>query len=203
MDEQNNVNPIGNSGNSNSVGDNNVNPTMENSNYSSNSNSTNNTVYEATPINNDSTNSNVNGASKESPHALNIVSLIFGILSLVCCCLIKIGFICAIVAVITGILGRKHPGKGLGTAGMVCGIIAIVLKVILVFVIIKVFNTAMGTLPGIFEQVRSAVESGSGAVNIESGDIEKILEEISNFDGIDSFKRIFGELLEGGLSRSM
>ncbi len=37
---------------------------------------------------------------------------------------------CAVLAIIFGVLGRKKGGKGMGTAGLVLGIISVVLMII-------------------------------------------------------------------------
>lgn len=62
---------------------------------------------------------------------MSIASLILGILSLVLFCFWYISLPCAIVAIILGAIGRKKGGKGMGTAGIVLGAIAIVLVVVI------------------------------------------------------------------------
>lgn len=72
-----------------------------------------------------------------------IASMILGILSLLCCCVSAFSLICAIVAIILGIVGiyNKYDGKGMAIAGIVMGSISLV-----VFVIIIVFVGSAGLL---------------------------------------------------------
>lgn len=76
-------------------------------------------------------NYNVAEEKKESK-ALEICSLVFGILSIVCCCCYGIfgivGLVLSIVALATG---KK---SGLSIAGLVCSIIGIVCTIILLWI---------------------------------------------------------------------
>lgn len=62
---------------------------------------------------------------------MSIASLILGIVSLVLFCLWYLSLPCAIIAIILGVMGRKKGGKGMATAGIVLGAIAIVLVVVI------------------------------------------------------------------------
>lgn len=57
----------------------------------------------------------------------NITSMILGIISVVCFCWWYVSVPCAIIAIIFSVAGKKDAGKGMGTAGMILGIIALVL----------------------------------------------------------------------------
>ena len=62
----------------------------------------------------------------------SIASMVLGIVSLVCCCIWYISIPCSILAIVFSIVGKKKGGKGMATAGLVLGIIAIALYVLLV-----------------------------------------------------------------------
>lgn len=62
---------------------------------------------------------------------MSIASLILGIISLVLFCFWYLSLPCAIIAIILGVMGRKKGGKGMATAGIVLGAIAIVLVVVI------------------------------------------------------------------------
>ena len=72
-----------------------------------------------------------NNTPVEENKGLSIASLILGIVSLVLFCFWYISLPCAIVAIILGIIGRKKGGKGMGTAGIVLGAIALVIVVVI------------------------------------------------------------------------
>ena len=74
-----------------------------------------------------------NGGMPQEPkqsNALAIVSLVCGILSIVCCyCTMGITIIPAIVAIICGAIAlKKVQSKGLSIAGLICGIIGLLLS---------------------------------------------------------------------------
>jgi hypothetical protein len=69
-------------------------------------------------------------AKKESS-GFSLAAMILGIFSVVCCCLTPVSLICAILAIVFSIFGRRQHGffNGMAMAGLVCGIIAFVLGV--------------------------------------------------------------------------
>lgn len=67
----------------------------------------------------------------EEKKGFSIASLILGIVSLVLFCFWYISLPCSIVAIVLGVIGRKKGGKGMGTAGIVLGAIALVLVVVI------------------------------------------------------------------------
>lgn len=68
---------------------------------------------------------------KPGPNGFQIASLIVGILSIVCCCWGLFSIILAIAGIILAIVGNKKGKHGVGTGGLVCSIVGLVLAVIL------------------------------------------------------------------------
>lgn len=66
-----------------------------------------------------------------------IAAMITGILSIVLCFWPLGGFALGIIGIILGMQGRKSTKKGMGTAGLVCGIIGVILTA-LVFILAMV-----------------------------------------------------------------
>ena len=67
------------------------------------------------------------GPEKPGPNACQIISLILGILSLLCCCTGLVGIAIAVVGLILAIIGNRNNKNGVGTGGLVCSIIGLVL----------------------------------------------------------------------------
>ena len=61
----------------------------------------------------------------------NIASLVLGIVSIVLWCTGYVSIICAILALIFGIIGIKKQGKGMAIGGIVTGAIAFALWILL------------------------------------------------------------------------
>ena len=70
-------------------------------------------------------------APKSERKGFNITSMILGIISVVCFCWWYVSVPCAIIAIIFSVAGKKDAGKGMGTAGMILGIIALALYVLM------------------------------------------------------------------------
>lgn len=76
------------------------------------------------------------------PKGMAVASLVLGICSLAFCIIPYIGwctgFICGVLAIIFGIIGRRSAdrgeadGRGMATAGLICGIICISLFAIVI-----------------------------------------------------------------------
>ena len=62
---------------------------------------------------------------KTERKGFNITSMILGIIALVCCCWWYVAIPCSIIAIIFAIAGKHDAGKGMGTAGLVLGIVAL------------------------------------------------------------------------------
>lgn len=72
----------------------------------------------------------------EERKGYNIVALIFGIISILTSCLVPvIPFATAIVSIIFGVLGIKKDGKGMGIAGLICSIVAMIMQLVYLFFI--------------------------------------------------------------------
>ena len=77
-------------------------------------------------------NSPYNGpVEKPGPNGFQVASLIVGILSIVCCCWGLFSIILAVAGIILAIVGNKQCKHGVGTGGLACSIIGLVLAVIL------------------------------------------------------------------------
>lgn len=62
----------------------------------------------------------------------NITSMILGIIAVVCVCWWYVSIPCSIIAIIFAIAGKHDAGKGMGTAGLILGIVALALYVLMV-----------------------------------------------------------------------
>ncbi len=89
----------------------------------------NNEQVSANPSTTGATTTNVQPDSEKK--GFNIASMVLGIVSLVAFCFWYISIPCAILAIIFGIVGRHKGGHGMGIAGLVLGIIVVVLWVLL------------------------------------------------------------------------
>ena len=56
---------------------------------------------------------------------LSIASMVLGIISIVAFCWTWVATICAILAIVFGIIGKKKGGAGMAKAGLICGIIGL------------------------------------------------------------------------------
>ena len=74
---------------------------------------------------------------------LSIASMVLGIVSLVMLCIWYVSIPCAILAIIFAIIGRKKGGKGMATAGLVLGIIALAFDILIVIFAIGVASEIM------------------------------------------------------------
>lgn len=63
---------------------------------------------------------------------MSIASLVLGIIGMViCCCHPIIGFICSVVGLVLGISGYRQSNTGLGIAGIIVCIIALLLNIVI------------------------------------------------------------------------
>lgn len=63
---------------------------------------------------------------------LSIASMVLGIVSVVTLCASYVSIVCAVLAIILGIIGRKKGGKGMAMAGLVLGIITLSIDILIV-----------------------------------------------------------------------
>jgi hypothetical protein len=124
------------------------------------------------------------GGTGESNGAA-VTSLIFGILSWIC-----LGPIAAIVAIITGVIGRKKTyQRGMATAGLWLGIINLVLSVI-----VAVAFTVMAIVGvGLFSEATKQIDSSLYDVMVTDCNISRSGVPTADFDitNLDSKTRSF------------
>lgn len=90
-----------------------------------------------------------NAAKEPEQNGLSITSLILGIASFVCMVINTwLALLCSILAIIFGAIGRKKGAKGVGTAGMVLGIVATVIVVILIIFAFSLIFSATSAIMG-------------------------------------------------------
>mgnify|MGYP005773578905 FL=1 len=88
--------------------------------------------------------------AKNEPNGLSVTSLILGIASFVCIIInIYLALLCSILAIVFGAIGRKKGAKGIGTAGMVTGIVATGINVVIIFLAFIMVFYAFGAVTGI------------------------------------------------------
>lgn len=86
-------------------------------------------------------------AVAEEKKGLSITSLILGIASFIFMFINTwVALLCSILAIVFGAIGRKKGAKGMGTAGLVLGIVAAVITVILIIVALGIVMSAMSQL---------------------------------------------------------
>lgn len=78
---------------------------------------------------------------------MSIASLVLGIVSVALCCIGWVSIICAILAIIFGVVGKKKGGQGMAKAGLILGIIALAIYV-LMWVLAMAGLAALGSFAG-------------------------------------------------------
>lgn len=80
-------------------------------------------------------------------NGLQITSLVCGVLA-ICfsCCFGVPGFILGIVGIICGVNGNKESSNGLGTAGLVCSIVGLILGFLIMVYFVAVYFMAIDEL---------------------------------------------------------
>ena len=89
------------------------------------------------------------------PKGFSVTSMVLGILSLVLLCYWPLAMICAILAIIFGVIGRKKAGKGMATAGLVLGIISICVFVLLIVCGVLLGTAILSATPEVLEELES------------------------------------------------
>lgn len=93
-----------------------------------------NTYNPVPPVNNDQ--------EPKQTNALAIVSLVLGIASIVLgCCTGWVGLVCGIAGIVCAVISKKQGKSSLGTAGLVCSIIGLVLSILIL--VLAVLGFAM------------------------------------------------------------
>lgn len=83
-----------------------------------------------------------------------IISMIAGILSVICCCFGMISIIIAIAAVVLGIISikKEEPKKGMAIAGIICGGVGLITSVVLVAAGTAIAEAIMANAPADVQQ---------------------------------------------------
>ena len=81
-----------------------------------------------------------------------IISLICGILSIICCCIGWFGLVLSITAIVLGILSinNQEDAKGMAIAGIVCGSVGLLIALVIVII------NATLSVAGILSDVNSS-----------------------------------------------
>ena len=71
----------------------------------------------------------------------SVASLVLGIFGLVCCCLGPVGLIPAVLAIVFAVISRRRLGAldGMGTAGLICGILGSLIGAYMTFEYVLMF----------------------------------------------------------------
>ena len=83
-------------------------------------------------------NRNTQGSKKEDRKGLAIAAMVLGIVSIVFCCVYWVSIICAILAIIFGIVAIKSSGKGMAISGIVTGSIGIFISLFVTIFLIGI-----------------------------------------------------------------
>ena len=78
---------------------------------------------------------------------LSIASMVLGIVAVVLCCFGWVSIICAVLAIIFGVIGKKKGGVGMAKAGLILGIIALAVYALLYIIALAGF-AALGSFAG-------------------------------------------------------
>lgn len=78
---------------------------------------------------------------------LSIASMVLGIVSIVGFCIHgSVALICAILAVVFGIIGKKKGGKGMAITGLILGIISLSIYIVIILMGATLFTAALAAL---------------------------------------------------------
>lgn len=103
---------------------------------------------------------------KQKTHAFAIVSLITGIVSLICCCTGYFGIPFAVLSIVFAIVSRRHLGyfDSMTVVGLVLGIIGLIIGVFFVLVWSTAFSdeTLWEEIQRIFEEAEGEMDTTTG-----------------------------------------
>lgn len=91
-----------------------------------------------------------NDPDENTAKVLAIVSLVAGIVSLLCCCITYVAGVAAVAAIVCGIISinKSSSYKGMAIAGIICGGVGIV-----IFGVIVILGVFASGLANLFENV--------------------------------------------------
>jgi len=81
----------------------------------------------------------------DKANGMQIASLVLGIVGIIMCCCNGIGIIPSIIGIVLSVLGGKNGKHGIGTAGLVCSIIGLILSAA-IFVFVMSVAPMMGDM---------------------------------------------------------
>lgn len=139
---------------------------------------------DGTDYTNNTTNSSQNDSGRTG---FTTASLVLGILSLIpCCCWNWLGFIFGVLAVIFSVVGKEkagEQGKKDATAGMICGIIGIVIFLIVWITTKVILAKIFGYL---LSWVKDAYNNGSFENITENFDLNELIDTLKeNMNSIE------------------
>lgn len=131
----------------------------------------------------------------ESKKGFSITSLILGIASMLLFCFSPLALICAIFAIIFGIIGIVKHSKGMGIAGVLTGIIGIVVAVTSYILISSITNDITDKLQEIDRLQESA--------NTYQTSYNELYEDNEKLDDLaDSVDKIFANFMANSYSQN-
>ena len=105
-------------------------------------------------------------------------SLVLGILSVIPCCYNRIGLLFGVLAIVFSIIGKGkagEQGQKDATAGLVCGIIGVILSLL---VIIVAHILLLPLLTAIFQFITEIIKSITSGEAFQGFDIQSFLQSI-------------------------
>lgn len=129
-------------------------------------------------------------------NAMSIISMIFGILSLICCCFYgPIGFGLAATGIILGIivLATKRPGAGMAVAGIVCGIIGLIFSSIGCITLLS--SIVNGNVYYNGHQIYGVPQDIPNSIPDPFNSMPEPFNNFNNFNNFDDFVQHFQESL--------
>jgi hypothetical protein len=70
---------------------------------------------------------------------MSVASLILGIISIPCCVTVYVGALFGVLAIIFGALGIKSSKRGMAVAGIICGVVGLLLFAFMLIVVIMLY----------------------------------------------------------------
>ena len=139
----------------------------------------NNVVYEIQP----QYDSN-NGQTEKK--GLSIAAMIFGILSILSCIFGPVCWVLGLAGIIMGIFGRKRGGKGMGTAGIICGSVGLVLSILIYSLAFFAFSSLISNFSNVVDSnLLNPEYFDSNILDSDRYDSDEFEFDFDMFDDID------------------